>query len=239
MTGFHVLATDGKIGTLSDAYFDETRWAVSYFIIDTGHWLPGRLVLIPTGVMGKPDTGAQQTPVSLSKEQVQNSPDIDTQLPVSRESESLLAKYYGWATRGQKGGLPEPLGSSIAAEGGSDTKKAVEGIARSSLRSAKEVVGYRIHADDGAIGHVEDLLVEIESWDIRYAVVDTRNWLPGRKVLLSPTWIERVTWAESELRVMLSKEVIRNSPKYEPSTRVDRKYEEALFDHYGCRKYWE
>jgi hypothetical protein len=54
------------------------------------------------------------------------------------------------------------------------------------LRSANNVAGYYIEATDGEIGHVEDFIIDDETWEIRYMVVDIRNWLPGKKVLIAP-----------------------------------------------------
>jgi hypothetical protein len=107
------------------------------------------------------------------------------------------------------------------------------------LRSTKEVIGYRIKASDGEIGHVEDFIIDDQDWIIRYMVVDTRNWLPGRKVLVSPQWIEKVSWADSEVRIDLSRKAVEQSPKYDPSTPVNREYEVRMYDYYGRPVYWE
>ena len=64
------------------------------------------------------------------------------------------------------------------------------------LRGAKEVMGYYIEATDGDIGHVDDFVVDDDTWEIRYMVVDTKNWWPGKKVLVAPEWIERVSWSD-------------------------------------------
>ena len=104
------------------------------------------------------------------------------------------------------------------------------------LRSTNDVRDYHIQATDGEIGHVEDFVVEDETWEIRYLVVDTRNWLPGRKVLLSPEWIERVSWAESRVLVDVSREAVKNSPEFDPSKPVNIDYEGKLHDYYGRPK---
>ena len=59
------------------------------------------------------------------------------------------------------------------------------------LRSSRAVTGYHIQATDGDLGHVEDFIVDDHSWTIRYMVLDTTNWWPGKKVLVAPDWIER------------------------------------------------
>jgi hypothetical protein len=106
------------------------------------------------------------------------------------------------------------------------------------LRSTREVIGYHIQARDGEIGHVEDLIVEDEIWFIRYLVIDTRNWLPGRKVLVAPAWAEQVNWVERRVYLDLSRETVKNSPEFDPSMPVNREYEVRLYDYYGRPKYW-
>jgi hypothetical protein len=106
------------------------------------------------------------------------------------------------------------------------------------LRSTREVIGYHIQATDGEIGHVEDFVLNDEIWSIYYMVVDTRNWLPGREVILSTSWIEEVDWIERHVHVNLSQEAVENSPEFDPSVPVNREYEIRLYDYYGRPKYW-
>jgi hypothetical protein len=96
----------------------------------------------------------------------------------------------------------------------------------------KEVTGYYIQAADGEIGHVEDFVVDDETWAVRYVVVDTRNWLPAKKVLVARDWVERKVF------VNLTREQVRNSPEYDPSALITREYEDALHTHYGRRAYY-
>ena len=114
-----------------------------------------------------------------------------------------------------------------------------------SLRSARDVTGYYIAARDGDIGHVDDFLVDDRAWAIRYLIVDTRNWWPGKKVALSPEWIKTVSWTDSRVHVDLQREEIKAAPEYDASRPFEREDETRLFEHYdrrkdsGRRKYWE
>jgi hypothetical protein len=108
----------------------------------------------------------------------------------------------------------------------------------SHLRSTEAVTGYNIEAADGEIGHVDGFVVDDEAWAIRYIEVATRNWWPGKKVLVSPAWIERVSWPESKVHVGLSREAIKNAPEYVESTPITREYENGLYFHYGRPPYW-
>ena len=86
---------------------------------------------------------------------------------------------------------------------------------------------------------MEDFIVDDQTWTIRYMIIDTSNWWPGsRKVLVPPTWIDSVDWAESKVRVDLTVEQIRLGPEYDPSAPVNREYEIQLYDFYGRPKYW-
>jgi hypothetical protein len=102
----------------------------------------------------------------------------------------------------------------------------------------KEVTGYHIEATDGSIGHIEDFIVDDGIWVIRYFVVDTRNWLPGRKVLAWPQLINSVRWSERRVHVDLDCKTIKSSPEYDPSQALTRDHEELLHRHYGRRGYW-
>jgi hypothetical protein len=107
------------------------------------------------------------------------------------------------------------------------------------LRSTKELIGYKIHAQDGDIGHVEDFVVHEDDWIIRYMVIDTRNWLPGRKVIIPPDWwIKDISWADSEVVVNVKREDIKKSPEFDPAEPINREYETRLYDYYGRPKYW-
>ena len=110
--------------------------------------------------------------------------------------------------------------------------------ADSHLRSTEAVTGYNIEAADGEIGHVDGFLVDDEAWAIRYIAVATRNWLPGKKVLISPAWIERVSWEKSKVYAGLSREALKNAPEYVESMPITRDYETRLYLHYGRPPYW-
>jgi sporulation protein YlmC with PRC-barrel domain len=106
------------------------------------------------------------------------------------------------------------------------------------LRSVAEVRGYHIEGSDGAIGHVDDFVVDDESWEVRYLVVDTSNWWFGNKVLVAPHWASRISWGERKVYVDVSRQAIKDSPEWNPTATIDRAYEEHLYDHHGRTPYW-
>jgi uncharacterized protein YrrD len=247
LKGVTIEAMDGDIGSLQDLYFDDHTWTVRYLVVDTGTWLPGRQVLISPFAF-QPVPGASRLRTSLTKEQVRDSPSVDSDRPVDRQREIAFSQYYGypyyWDGPYRWGELAYPV-LPAAPQPSAVEREIEEQIVREyesadpHLRSARDVMGYYIHATDGDIGHVEDFLLDDESWAIRYIVVDTRNWLPGRKVLVSPEWIRNVSWEESKVHVDLSKRHIEAAPEFDPSVPLAREHEERLYTHHGRAKYWE
>jgi hypothetical protein len=238
LKGFALGASDGAIGSVSDFLFDDNFWTIRYLVADTSKWLPRHRVLISPIALGQIDWRKRVIPVTLTKEQVKNSPDLASR-DFSRRQESAYFDYYGWPYYWVGG---EVWGSEISPGGLAAVQKIVrdrveEEAEGSALRSATEVVGYYIEASDGEIGHVDELIVDDESWEVRYLVVDTKNWWPGKKVLVSPEWIDRISWSDSRVYVDLSREAIQTSPEYDPAA-LDRTYEERLYEHYGRPPYW-
>jgi hypothetical protein len=241
---FTIRATDGELGAVEDLYFDDETWAIRYLIVDTGKWLSGRRVLISPISVVQTDWAAKQLDVALTKRQVENSPNIDTHQPVSRQQEAEFLGYYGYP---YYWGGPYLWGQAFYPAGLADSTNASEGaiadrVRRESqdshLRSTEAVTGYRIEAADGEIGHVDGFVVDDEAWAIRYMEVATRNWLPGKKVLVSPAWIERVSWTDSTVYTGLSREAIKEGPEYIESQPITREYENRLYFHYGRPPYW-
>lgn len=231
LQGYTVLASDGDIGTINEFYFDDHDWIIRYLVVDTGDWLPRQKVLISPVALRQPDWEQKLFPVKLTKAQVENSPDIDTNQPISRRHEAELHQYYQWPIYWTGSGLM--LNQAVPRQAIIEQEPEEAADADPHLRSTKEVIGYHIQARDGEIGHVEDFVTDDETWSINYMIVDTQNWLPGRKVLVSPNWIEAVSWLEAKVHIDLSQETIENSPEYDPSMPVDPEYEDQLHDYYG------
>jgi sporulation protein YlmC with PRC-barrel domain len=244
---YAIHASDGEIGSLHDLYFDDRSTAVRYLVIDTGQWLPGRRVLVAPAAIGGLDPVRQEVITGLTRQQVQDSPGVETDQPVSRQQETALHTHYGWTpywtapplagTLGPYWGAAMPAAGAVA-----EDRVAEEMAARERehsdphLRSAREVEGYYVAATDGEIGHVEDLLIDDADWTINLLAIDTRNWLPGRKVVISPGWLRAVDWPNRQVEVDLTRDQIKASPEYDPARTVDPSYLEQLRAHYGMTR---
>jgi len=244
LKGLSIHATDGELGTVDQFYFDDETWAIRYLTVDTGGWLGGRQVLISPISVLHTDWPAKQLDVALTRKQVENSPDINTHLPVSRQHEAEYNLYYGypyywggaflWGPARYPADLKIPMTTSAKARAGKIERESTD----SHLRSTEGITGYYVSATDGEIGHVDGFVVDNEAWAIRYVEVATRNWLPGKKVLISPAWIEAVSWPESKVSVGLLREAIQSCPEYLLSRPLTREYEKRLYAHYGRPPYW-
>jgi len=255
---YAIRATDGIIGHVKDFYFDDQAWVIRYLVVDTGSWLSSRKVLISPIAIGHPNWTEKVLPVSITKEQVKNSPDIDTDKPVSRQHEMRYLGYYGypyyWGGGGLWGGGAYPGMMMTGYFGGvsstpySARPEAQEAYARADearhedddlhLRSCKAVIGYHIEATDGDIGHVQGMLVDEQTWAIRYMVVDTSNWWLGHQVLVAPQWIKHVSWPESTVSINLTRQAVKDAPPYDPAAQLERKQEAGIYEHYGRPGYW-
>jgi hypothetical protein len=82
-----------------------------------------------------------------------------------------------------------------------------------TLRSSAQVIGWGIEATDGEVGSVADFVIDDETWEITDVLVDTRRWLPGKLLLISPQVIERIDWPEKKVRLRLAREDILSAPE--------------------------
>ncbi len=216
---YRINATDGDIGHVDAFYFDDEQWTVRYLVVDTASWRLGRLVLVSPQAIRQVDWNARTMSLSITRDQVRNSPDIDTRRPVSRQREAEFLRYYHyphyWGTPGWTiGGLEEQRAEDEAKDA-EDTH----------LRSTREVIGYHMYALDGELGHVDDFLVHDESWAIRQVVVDTSNWWFGKKVLIRPESIDSVRWPDKKVFVDLTRRSVKQAPAFDPHAGIERQAE--------------
>lgn len=243
--GYTIEASDGRLGTVSDLLFEDVGWVVRWLVVDTGNWLPGRKVLLPLSVLGRPDRVLRHFPVKLTMQDVRESPDVDTDQPVSRQIEAHVYDHFGWDP--YWGGSLLPMSNATATPFAAPLygqESTAPDLARSDaqpnegdphLRSIATVTGYHIHASDGEIGHVDDFLVDDAGWSIRYIKVDTRNWWPGERVLILPRSVREIDWGGKLVHINVDRQRIKDAPPYDPSITVDGAYEEKFLTYYGIR----
>jgi sporulation protein YlmC with PRC-barrel domain len=223
--GDTIVARDGEVGAVDDVYFDDERWGVRYLAVDAGGGLGRRKILIPPSSIDRERSTEQAICVALTRDEVKRCPEPRSEREVSRSYEMALAHYYGfpyyWVGPQLWGPAPRPVGAEEAREAGRSTALEMQEHAeardeeaeQSHLRSGEDVVGYRLEASDGALGHVEDVLFDDDTWSVAHLVVDTREWLPGRKVLVSPGLVERVDPVHRTVHVRATKREVEQAPE--------------------------
>jgi len=216
LLGYDIEATDGHVRSVDDFLFDDDLWKVRYMVANTGNWLPGRQVLISPEAASEPEWDGKKIPVELTKDMIENSPPLEMDRPVSRQWERKYVPHFGWA------------------------QYWVDSNGDPTLRSVNEVTGYKVFAMDGEIGTVEDIIVDDETWDVRYLVVDTSNWNPLSKRTIIPTeWLNQFDVNNKVAIFEVKKEKVENAPEYDPKDPINRKKETVLYDFYGQPHYWK
>jgi len=241
LLGYTIKATDGEIGKVEEFYFDDRTSTIRYMVVKTGGWFSGKKVLISPEAFQIAEWESETFSINLTKEKIKNSPDIDTDKPVSRQQEELMRGYYSWpgyygyGTSAYRGlgmwGYPMLEVSALEKEM-KQMKSAEKANDDPHLRSTHEVTGYDIHATDGDIGEVEDFIIDDATWKIHFLVVESGNWFSGKKVLISPQWIKDVKWQEQNVTINHSKDEVKNSPEYDSWQAINDSYENSLNDYY-------
>jgi len=238
LINYKMSASDGEIGKFEEFYFDDKFWAVRYLVVDTGNWVtdkPDRRVLISPYAIRGIEEKKKLIVTDLSKKQIKDSPSWNTQQPVSRQLEQSYYEYYGWPTYWNGPGMWGYYGYPVR-EMHKDAH--IEKPWEYNLRASAAVAGYKIQAGTDEIGHVVDFIIDDKTWAIRYMIVDTQNFWPGKHVLVSPQWIERVSWEEKKVFVNLSADAIKKGPEYTKDLLITRDFETRLHSHYNRQGYW-
>ncbi len=247
LNGYKLRSLDGDIGKVKEFYFDDKHWTIRYLIADTGNWLIGNQVLISPYSLIAINKDDKFISINLTKKQIEESPGLENHKPVSRQFEDVYYGYYGWSpyyAGPYMWGLSpyilreqEKIRNKIEGEHANDLINE-EKASDPHLRSSQNMSGLNIQATDGEIGHVDDFIIDDLTWAIRYLIIDTVNWWPGKKVLVAPQWIESINWDKSKVFVNLTRDVIKRSPEYIEDKLINLDYETALHKHYDRQGYW-
>ena len=245
LKGSKLAFIDGSEGGKTiDFFFDDSTWKIRHVIANIGSWYQNKKVLISPQLVGEPAWEAKSIPVRIHKDDLNKFPLANEAKPISRQYDSNYFDYSGkpyyWDLYGAEvaGYYPDDL---LCPPQELEESK---GAGRASkfdphLRSAKEVTGYLIQSPNGKFGNVEDFLFEWESWSIRYLVINTINFWPSKKVLISPDWVKCIHWPDRIVQVNLPEKTIKAAPRYDGENPPSRNYESRLYNYYGKDYYWD
>lgn len=232
---FDIETNDGLKGKVRDFLFDEDTWKVRYIDADFGGFFKDKRVLLPLDALAAPLWEDKHFPLNISRDQIDKSPGLEDKPTVSREYEKEIMKYYGYSAYWGAGyAPPEQAGLYYPARPlTAPAKKIDEENLGTHLRSFKEVEGYHILANDGNLGHVEDMIVDDADWQLTYLIVDTSNWRPwSKKVILLINWLKEISYVSKEVVINTDTETIKNAPEFDTDKPVEEAFEESLLEYY-------
>lgn len=237
LKGYSIQAIDGEKGNVKDFLFDDETWIIRYLDADLGNFFKEKRVLIPKVHLGTPNWENKHFPVELTIKSIENSPDLDFDLPVSRKYEKELFEHYDltpyWPANmvgyAGSGSMLYP-GTVITPPKGVINEEDID----TNLRSYEEISGYNISAKDEQFGHINDLIIDDDTWQILYVIIDTKNIVPWSKLVMLPIeLIDELSFTHNEAKINLTKDTIKNAPEYNPSIAINAEYEKVLYDFYG------
>jgi hypothetical protein len=197
-----VIATDGEMGVIRNFLIDDRSWAIHYVVGHLGTWPKRRDVVLPIAAVEQPDWVKRIFQARLTKEQVRDSPDVDSEKPVSRQQEIAMEEYWGkmayWAYTQMETGAPMPTGRKYPVRTKEDP----------DLRGAVNLIDYQVWATDGEIGRLEGFIMDEASWHLGYMDVKAGDWLLSRSILIPTRWIKSVSWASCRVNLHHSKDGI-------------------------------
>lgn len=210
MLGFSLHAMDGTLGKVVDYYFEDQSWFLRYVVVELGV-LRSRQVLVAAPLLGPIDPEFRTIDVHLTMAQVEESPELSSDETLMVRHEEALFAHYGWPSYWNGYSFDEQYGAANTwlphpAELGLDSNQVDPHV-----RSMLELVGYKLEAQDGTAGRIDDLVLDDEVWAVRYLVTRTQGWLSGRKVLVLPDWVETIHREEGEVLVDHNTDDVRNS----------------------------
>ncbi len=243
--GYKLDAKDDEFGRVKDFLFDDDHWTVRYLVADTGRWIPKRKVLISPAVLDKPDWEGKDFPVNLTREEIEQQPDLGEAHVVTRNDEWKWYAAYGYpyyympdsAFAWGIGAIPVSI-FEIDRMKAAEQSSPPDELKKRIFRSLRQIHGYSITSGHDALGTVDDLVMDDETWTIRYIKVDAHPLDAERMLLLAPQWLDAADWQAGTLNCRIPRDEVYSSPGFHPDRAIERSYEHELHAYYREPAYW-
>ena len=245
---YPIRAADERKGNVEDFYFDDVEWKIRYLVAHTGFLWTGRDSLIGVDLLSRPDTNAMEFPVAMSAEEVEEAGRAgDHALFGERDRGSEKSDLMPLFWPSLLIGAPEARYTPILAQEQLSKRWNTDRETSSGdaevpdhprLRSMSEVSGYQIAAQDGEIGSVDDFLIDPEDWSVRYFVIDTGSWLPGKLVVVRTDQVEAIRTEDRVIAVRTDMTDIENAPRLGDIEELKKSSAQEMYERYGAIGYW-
>lgn len=218
---FQVAARDGDVGSLEEFLFDDRDWRIRYLLVKSGGWATARKILVSPLAIKEIDWEDESLTLDLTFQQIQQCPPWEADKPVSRQYEAEFARHYGYSFYWNQpylwgeSALPDLMSTPGLDTDPTQGEPQGGGADHAHLRSSREVTGYDLRTTDNTIGHVEDFLFDDKSWILPLLVAETREWWPGKHVLIATSRIEDIDKNERCIALRLTREEMEHEPDYD------------------------
>lgn len=249
LRGFSLKTEDGERGEIIAVLFDDRDYNAGYLVVDTEEWPASRNVLISTEAIEPPNMEERTVPTNLTQSRILDAPAIDLGKPISEQDLADLHRYYEWSTF-RPGVLPDeaatvpgttmpdPSTPDYVITDESRTEEHVAPEPERHLRNTLEVDGYTLEIENEELGVVEDFLLDVDDWVLRYFIVDVGSRFGGAELALPSQWVESIDYSEQSIFVNLTEEELETAPRYDKGAEFTREDEIVLYEHYDKEPYW-
>ncbi len=91
-----LVAPDGYIGKTEDTYFDDDEWMLRYLAVDISDIVLDRHVLVGLPAVRQCRWDEREVLISEDRQRIIDSPEYEHDIPISRQYELALHRYYEW-----------------------------------------------------------------------------------------------------------------------------------------------
>lgn len=205
LTNLNIHATDGEIGKLKDLYFND-NWELQFIIVDTRKWLPGKKALLPFYVQEEINLEEEYIKVDRDKETIRQSPKAPEDNELISSYQGAVLDYFGWNSYKENAVLDSDHGPVTTGDGKLQNTNvppepdlAAPDISTDNLRSMEEFMSFKVHAKDGKIGIVDNIILT-EDGKIQYLVVNSNeSYVENSLYLYRTDQVTSVDWFEEDL----------------------------------------
>jgi uncharacterized protein YrrD len=216
--GFSVKTWDQDIvGHIKSLYFDELTWTVRYILIETILFVDKKTAIIAPVAIDKIKPDERMVVLSLKKEHIEKSPDVDGVMPLSREKELELAERYEWPAYWEdlSASMPEVV-EELAISKESPTADRTE-MENNPIRDMAAILSYQVVAQDDSAGSAKDFIFDTDTWHVAFLIVNVSG-LHGHDVMLPPTAIAKVDWQEKTVYTGTLADTVKKAPEFTKDT---------------------
>lgn len=227
LLGYKLQTDDGAVGRVFDLFFDDQLWQIRHLVVETGHWLSMRRVLLAPSTIRTFAGDSRELFVTLSRQEVLLSPHPNTHQPVSRQEALLLSERCSCHAPRETCTKTALINSSSR----NHRRKSCEGDPH--LRSFREVRKYALSDGDRSIAVVDDVVFDDGDYRIVFVVLSSNDWFDRRRFSLPAAALSHISWADRTFVTKCRLQKLDELPLFRPCSPVNSQEELVWLDYCG------